>query len=290
MNVAEILIEALPYIKKFAGVTVVIKYGGHAMVDNKLKDDFAKDIVLLKYVGLNPVIVHGGGPQISMVLDQMGIATRFVKGLRVTDKATMDVVEMVLGGRVNKSIVNLINQHGGKAVGLTGKDGGLLLAKQMKIFHQKDENTPPEIIDPGMVGEITKVNPDIIKTITAKGFIPVIAPVAVGEKGETFNINADYVAGKIASSLNARKLILLTDVDGIMTNSNELITNISSDNISDMIKNKIIYGGMIPKVECAVNALMNNCKQVHIINGRKSHAVLLELFTDKGIGTEISLN
>ena len=289
MNIADILIEALPYFRKFSGATIVIKYGGHAMVDEQLKKDFARDVVLMKFVGLNPVLVHGGGPQINSVLEQMGITSRFIRGMRVTDKPTMDVVEMVLGGRVNKSIVNQINQQGGKAVGLTGKDGNLLLAKKLQIFYQEDENKPPEIIDPGMVGEVVQVNPEIIETLAGKGFIPVIAPVGVGSSGETYNINADLVAGKIATSLKARKLILITDVDGVIDKTGELISSINMNDVNQMIKNKIISGGMIPKVECAVNALKNNVKKSHIINGKKRHAVLLELFTNKGIGTEIKL-
>ena len=286
-NIADILIESLPYIQLFYGSTIVVKYGGHAMVDEQLKTDFARDIVLLKYIGINPVIVHGGGPQINKVLEQMDITPTFIRGMRVTDKIIMDVVEMVLGGRVNKSIVNQINQQKGKAVGLTGKDGGLLIAKKMQIMYQPNEDKPPEIIDPGMVGEVTSVNPEIIHTLTQKGFIPIIAPVGVGKSGETYNINADLVASKIAQSLNARKLILLTDVDGVKDDSGNLISTFFEDQKQEMIKNQIISGGMIPKVECAIEAVNNSVNKAHIINGCVRHAVILELFTNKGIGTEI---
>jgi acetylglutamate kinase len=286
-NIADILIESLPYIQLFYGSTIVIKYGGHAMVDAQLKKDFASDIVLLKYIGINPVVVHGGGPQINKVLNKMGITSTFVRGMRVTDKPTMDVVEMVLGGRVNKSIVNQINQQKGKAVGLTGKDGGLLIAKKMQIYQQTDDDKPPEIIDPGMVGEVVKVDSEIIHTLTEKDFIPVIAPVGVGSAGETYNINADLVASKIAQALNARRLILMTDVDGVQDLSGQLLSTVYSQNVPELISNKIISGGMIPKIECAVEAIENSVNKAHIINGKIRHAVLLELFTNKGIGTEI---
>jgi acetylglutamate kinase len=286
-NVADILVEALPYIQHFSTKTIVIKYGGHAMVDDKLKRDFANDITLLKYIGINPVVVHGGGPQISKVLAAMGITSTFIRGMRYTDDATMDVVEMVLGGKVNKDIVARINQEGGRAVGLTGKDGNLILAEKMKIYVQDDQEKPPEIIDPGMVGDVKSVNPEIIHTLTAKGFIPIIAPVGVGTKGETYNINADVVASKIASSLEAERLILLTDVDGVLDEDNTLVSSIDDQRIRQMIRDKQIKGGMIPKVECALNALKNGVKKTHIINGRTPHAVLLELFTDSGIGTQV---
>ena len=286
-NVADILIEALPYIRQFYGMTIVIKYGGHAMVDLQLKEDFARDIVLMKFVGLNPVIVHGGGPQISQVLSRMGIESTFVGGMRLTDEPTMDVVEMVLGGKVNKEIVAQINRHGGKAVGLSGKDGGLILAEKLHIVYRKDENTPPEIIDPGLVGQVTKVNPLIINTLAEKGFIPVIAPVGAGKSGETYNINADLVACSIAMALSAGRLILLTDVDGVLDASGNLISSIDSAAVGKMVDDKIISGGMIPKIECSVKALKNGVEKVHIINGKKRHALLLELFTDKGIGTEV---
>jgi acetylglutamate kinase len=286
-NVADILIEALPYIRQFYGMTIVIKYGGHAMSDPQLKEDFARDIVLMKFVGLNPVIVHGGGPQIGQVLSRMGIESTFVGGMRLTDEPTMDVVEMVLGGKVNKEIVAQINRHGGKAVGLSGKDGGLILAEKLHIVYRKDENTPPEIIDPGLVGQVTNVNPLVINTLAEKGFIPVIAPVGAGRSGETYNINADLVACSIAMALSAGRLILLTDVDGVLDASGNLLSSIDSAAVGKMVDDKIISGGMIPKIECSVKALKNGVEKVHIINGKKRHALLLELFTNKGIGTEV---
>ncbi|MFO7753674.1 MAG: acetylglutamate kinase [Desulfobacteraceae bacterium] len=286
-NVAEILIEALPYIRKFSGKRVVIKYGGHAMVDETLKKGFANDITLLKYIGVNPVVVHGGGPQISKVLDRMGITTTFVRGMRYTDDQTMDVVEMVLGGKVNKEIVSRINAQGGKAAGLTGKDGGMIMADKLKIYESAGDEQPPEIIDPGMVGSVSQVNPEIIFTLADKGFIPVIAPVGVGKNGETYNINADLVASSIASSINAERLVLLTDVDGVLDGDGGLISSISFETIERMIKERHIKGGMIPKVECAVDALKNGVEKSHIINGKINHALLLELFTDSGIGTQV---
>lgn len=288
-NAADILIEALPYIRKFYGMTIVIKYGGHAMVDEHLKQDFARDITLLKFIGLNPVIVHGGGPQINSVLDAMGIRPKFVQGLRLTDQPTMDVVEMVLGGKVNKAIVAQINQQGGKAVGLSGKDAGLIQAKKLHLVRQEDSDKPPEIIDPGLVGEVTQINPGIIHTLTQQGFIPVIAPVGTGETGETYNINADLVASHIAMALKAGRLVLLTDVDGVLDASGSLISSIDADTIQQMIKEKSISGGMIPKIECALQALKGGVEKVPIINGTKRHALLLELFTDSGIGTEVTL-
>ncbi len=286
-TVADILIEALPYIRKFSGMTVVVKYGGHAMVDEQLKTDFARDITLLKFIGLNPVVVHGGGPQINRVLDQMGIRPQFVRGMRLTDGPTMDVVEMVLGGKVNKSIVAQINQQGGKAVGLSGKDGGLIEAKKMRILHQADAGSPPEIIDPGMVGEVTRIDPQIIHTLSDKGFIPIIAPVGAGTQGETYNINADLVASRIATALAAGRLILLTDVDGVVDADGRLISSIDAATIRRMIAEGSISGGMIPKIENALFALKNGVKKVPIINGKRRHAILLELFTDRGIGTEV---
>ncbi len=288
-NVADILIEALPYIRQFYGVTVVIKYGGHAMVDEQLKEDFARDITLLKFIGVNPVVVHGGGPQINTVLDRMGIRPQFVRGMRLTDEPTMDVVEMVLGGKVNKAIVAQINRQGGRAVGLSGKDGGLIAAKKLHIVHQEDETKPPEIIDPGLVGQVTQVHPRIINTLTAQGFIPIIAPVGAGENGETFNINADLVAGRIATALSAGRLILLTDVDGVLDTDGALISSIQADDVPRMVREKIIAGGMIPKIDCAVEALQGGVEKAHIINGKRRHALLLELFTDQGIGTEVIL-
>ncbi|WP_028323737.1 acetylglutamate kinase [Desulfatirhabdium butyrativorans] len=287
-GVADILVESLPYIRRFAGMTLVVKYGGHAMVDEQLKADFAQDITLLKFVGLNPVIVHGGGPQINEVLEKMHIVPRFVRGMRLTDDVTMDVVEMVLAGKINKAIVMQINRMGGRAVGLSGKDGGLITAKKMQIVHQETADSPPEIIDPGLVGEVTEVNPALIHTLAAQGFIPVIAPVGVGENGETFNINADLVASQIAIALSAGRLILLTDVDGILNAHGKLISSLNRDLALSLIAEKQITGGMIPKVECALEAILNGVEKVHIINGRKRHALLLELFTDRGIGTEFT--
>jgi acetylglutamate kinase len=287
-EVAGILIESLPYIRRFSGMTIVIKYGGHAMVDDQLKEDFARDVTLLKFIGLNPVVVHGGGPQINSVLQQMGIQSTFVKGMRLTDSPTMDVVEMVLGGKVNKAIVAQINRQGGKAVGLSGKDGGLIQAKKLHIVFQNDENTPPEIIDPGHVGEVTLINPDVINTLTQRGFIPIIAPVGVGENGETYNINADMVACRVAVALAAGRLIYLTDVDGVLDADGKLISSIDAVTVQQLSKAGIISGGMIPKINYALEALQQGVEKVPIINGKKRHALLLELFTDRGIGTEVT--
>lgn len=287
-NVADILIEALPYIRRFYGMTVVIKYGGHAMVDNQLKEDFARDITLLKFIGLNPVVVHGGGPQINRVLERMGIDSKFVRGMRLTDEPTMDVVEMVLGGKVNKGIVAQINQQGGKAVGLSGKDAGLIRAKKLHIVHQNETTNTPEIIDPGLVGEVAHIDPSIIHTLIKKDFIPVIAPIGTGDSGETYNINADFVASSIAMALSAGRLVFLTDVDGVLDASGELISSIDADSIHRMVKEETVSGGMIPKIECALEALKNGVEKAHIINGSRRHALLLEFFTDIGIGTEVT--
>jgi acetylglutamate kinase len=286
-NVADILIEALPYIRRFYGKTIVIKYGGNAMVEEHLKEGFARDITLMKFIGLNPVVVHGGGPQIGSVLEKMGINSEFVDGMRVTDEPTMDVVEMVLVGKVNKEIVAQISQQGGKAVGLSGKDGRFILAKKLHLVRPQAEDEPPEIIDIGMVGEVVAVNPAIIQTLEDGGFIPVIAPVGVGESGETYNINADWVASKVAVALNATKLILLTDVEGVLDLKGSLVSSIKLEGIRAMLKEGTISGGMIPKIQCTMKAVQHGVERVHIIDGRKPHAVLLELFTDKGIGTEI---
>jgi len=286
-NVADILMEALPYIRRFSGMTIVVKYGGHAMVDEQLKEDFARDITLLKFIGINPVVVHGGGPQINRVLEQMGISSTFVKGMRLTDEPTMDVVEMVLGGKVNKSIVAQINHQGGRAVGLSGKDGGLIQAKKLTIVFREDENKPPEIIDPGLVGDVTAINPEIIHTLTSQGFIPIIAPVGAGSSGETFNINADLVASKVAAALSAGRLIFITDVDGLLDFSGKLVPSVDRVQAGQMIEDKSISGGMIPKIECALEALEQGIEKVQMINGKRRHALLLELFTDKGIGTEV---
>ena len=284
---AHVLIEALPYIQKFNGATMVVKYGGHAMVDEGLKQNFALDIILMKSVGLNPVVIHGGGPQIGDFLQRLSIDSEFVDGMRVTDKQTMDVVEMVLVGKVNKEIVSLINRNGGRAVGLSGKDGQLITARKMKYLKNKGDDQPPEIIDIGMVGEITSVNNQILKSLLESAFIPIIAPVGAGEEGETYNINADLVAGHIADSLNARKLILLTDTEGVLDQEGELVSTLRTDEARQMISEGTIKGGMLPKVNCCLEALNGNVRKTHIIDGRKEHAILLEIFTKIGVGTEI---
>ena len=284
---AEVLIESLPYIREFYQKTFVIKYGGHAMVDEELKQNFALDVVLLKYIGLNPIVVHGGGPQIGEVLKKMGIKSRFVSGMRVTDDATMDVVEMVLVGKVNKEIVNLINQAGGKAIGLSGKDGCLIEARKIVLKNEDLPDKPPEIIDLGHVGEVVWINKDILRLFERPQFIPVIAPVGVGQRGETFNINADLVAAKIAGALRAKKLILLTDVPGVLDSKGNLVSSMTVEDAERLIKNKVVSGGMIPKLRATIEAVKEGVEKAHIIDGRILHAVLLELFTSKGIGTEI---
>jgi acetylglutamate kinase len=284
---ASILMEALPYIRRFFHQTMVIKYGGHAMVDEHLKNSFAKSIVLMKYIGLNPVIVHGGGPQIKKVLDRMQITSQFVQGVRVTDSQTLDVVEMVLGGKVNKEIVHLINQQGGRAIGLSGKDGQLILARKMKLFKSRGPEDPPELIDMGMVGEVIEINTDIIRTLEEHHFIPVIAPIGVGRSGRTYNINADLVAGQVASALKATKLILLTDIEGVKNRKGDLIPTLKTGEIPSLIENGTISGGMIPKVNCCLEAISQGVEKAHIIDGRVENALLLELFTDSGVGTEI---
>ena len=284
---AEILLESLPYIKNFYGKTIVIKYGGNAMISDDLKENFALDIVMMKYIGINPVVVHGGGPQIDKTLKALGIKSKFVEGQRVTSKETIDVVEMVLGGKVNKEIVSLINRHGGNAVGITGKDGDLILAKRHKKVKHSPETDRPEIIDLGLVGEITKVNPGILETLDTGGFIPVIAPIGRGENGETLNINADFVAAQIASALEAEKLILMTDTEGVKNKAGKLQSGLSRKNTSDMIRSKVIRDGMLPKVNCCLDALKSGVHKTHIIDGRVRHALLLEIFTAEGIGTQI---
>ena len=284
---AKVLIESLPYIKNFANKTVVIKYGGHAMVDEALKRSFALDIILLKYIGINPVVVHGGGPQINEFLQKMNIQSSYVQGMRVTDGETMDVVEMVLVGKVNKEIVSLINYHGGKAVGLSGRDGDLVKARKMKIVKSQLADAPPEIIDLGRVGEVTSVNPDILETLDAKDFIPVIAPVGVGEDGRSFNINADLVAGAIAAKLKAEKLVLLTDVEGVLDKDRALIPSLTCAQAEERIATGVIVGGMIPKVRCCMAAVRDGVKKAHIIDGRLEHSLLLEIFTRQGIGSEV---
>lgn len=282
---ADTLLEALPYIQRFSGKTVVVKYGGHAMEDEELKQRFAQDIVLLKFVGMNPVVVHGGGPQIGEMLKKLDIPSRFVRGMRVTDAATMDVVAMVLG-KINQEVVTLIHRQGGKAVGLSGKDGELVVARKMLVTVTSD-GQPPTTHDVGLVGEVVGVNPRVIDALTAANFIPVIAPVGVGEGGETYNINADLVAGKVAEALQAEKLILLTDVEGIKGKDGALIPTLGNDQAEALIQDGTIGEGMIPKVECCIAALRGGVKKTHIIDGRVRHAMLLEIFTKEGIGTEV---
>jgi len=284
---ANILIESLPYIRKFSGKTFVIKYGGAAMVDDKLKDAFAQDIVLLNFIGIKPVIVHGGGPKINSIMEKMGKKPTFVQGQRVTDEETIDIVEMVLGGLINKQIVSLINNHGGLAIGLSGKDGNLIKAKKKIIRKLSPETGVPEIIDLGLVGEVEKINPRVLDTIDESGFIPVIAPISAGKKSNTLNINADYVAGEIASALKAEKLILLTDTEGILDKKNRLMSTLNAKKIKSLIANGTISGGMLPKVQACQNAISNKVGKTHIIDGRTPHALLLEIFTEEGIGTEI---
>ena len=286
-NIAPILIEALPYIRHFHGKTIVIKYGGNAMVDEVLKKSFARDIVLMKLVGINPVIVHGGGPQISKLLEQIGKESEFIDGMRVTDRETMDIVEMVLGGLVNKEIVNLINSQGGKAVGLSGKDGGMIQAEKLTIKKDDPEARVPEIIDIGHVGRVKYIDPGLVRTLDTKNFIPVVAPIGVGEDGHTYNINADSVAGALAATLQAEKLILLTNTPGVLNQHEELVTGLSADEINDLISKGVIKGGMLPKVGCALEALAGGVNTAQIIDGRIEHAVLLEIFTDSGVGTLI---
>ncbi len=283
---ANTLMEALPYIRRFSGKTIVIKYGGHAMADEALKKSFALDVILLKFIGINPVIVHGGGPQINETLKRYGIVSDFVKGMRVTDAATMAVVEMVLTGQVNKEVVGYINQHGGRAVGLSGKDGSLLLCKKL-LQDVTNADGSTEHLDIGFVGDVTKVDTAILETLERGGFIPVIAPVGVGIGGESYNINADLVAGKVAAALKAEKLMLLTDVSGVKDREGLLLSSIELAEVPRLIDNGTITGGMIPKVTCCVDALQAGVGKAHIVDGRVEHAILLEMFTDVGIGTEI---
>ncbi len=284
-QIASVLTEALPYIQRFKNKVIVVKFGGNAMIDEALKHSFARDIVLMKSVGLTPIVVHGGGPQIGNLLGKLGKSSDFVDGMRVTDSETMDVVEMVLGGLVNKEIVNLINQHGGKAVGLTGKDGNFIRAKKIKLKKAAVDSEAFELIDLGHVGEVTSIDTDVLNMLNQSDFIPVIAPIGVGENGESYNINADLVAGKIAEELNAEKLILLTNTAGILDKQGELLTGLSLADIDNLIADGTISSGMIPKTRCATDALKGGVTSVHIIDGRVEHAVLLELFTDQGVGT-----
>mgnify|MGYP006282506483 CR=1 FL=1 len=284
---ADVLMEALPYIQRLFDKTVVIKFGGNAMVDEALQDAFARNIVLLKQVGVNPVIVHGGGPQINELLKKIGKEGEFVEGMRVTDRETMDVVQMVLGGLVNKDIVALINRHGGRAVGLTGRDAGLVRARKLKVTRNHPELDEPEIIDIGHVGEVASIDPGIIRTLDASDVIPVIAPIGVGEDGEAYNINADVVASKVAQVLGAEKLLLLTNTAGVLDGSGELLTGLTADDVEGLIADGTIYGGMLPKINFALDAVRGGVKTVQIIDGRVPHAVLLELLTDQGVGTLI---
>lgn len=284
---AHVLTEALPYIRRYRGKIMVIKYGGNAMTDGALKSGFARDIVLMKLVGIHPVVVHGGGPQIGTLLERLGIQSRFVDGLRVTDSATMDVVEMVLGGLVNKEIVTLINSHGGQALGLTGKDGPLLYAKKMVLDRRREPSAAPEIVDLGHVGEVTSVNKGVLDFLARGDFIPVIAPIGVGADGVSYNINADLVAGRVAAALEAEKLIVLTNIRGLLNKQNELLTGLDVDEVDALIEDGTIGGGMLPKMDAVLDAVKSGVKRAHIIDGRIEHAVLLELFTDRGIGTLI---
>jgi len=287
MEKANILVEALPYIRRFYQKTIVIKYGGHAMVAEDLKDSFAKDVVLMKYVGINPVVVHGGGPQIGEMLRRIGKKSDFYQGMRITDADTMEIVEMVLAGKVSKEIASLINRHGGRAVGLSGKDGNLIEARKLKIAQGTEEDRPVETVDIGLVGEVARINLEVLQTLSQGDIIPVVAPVGVGEDGETYNINADLVAGAIAGALKADKLLLMTDVPGVLDSRGELISSMTVTEAEAAMRTQTFRGGMIPKVRCAIDALQAGAEKVHIVDGRLPHSILLEIFTDAGIGTEI---
>ncbi|MCJ8168210.1 acetylglutamate kinase [Atopomonas sediminilitoris] len=287
-NVAKVLSEALPYIRRFAGKTLVVKYGGNAMESDELKTGFARDIVLMKAVGINPVVVHGGGPQIGDLLQRLNIESHFIDGMRVTDTATMDVVEMVLGGQVNKDIVNLINRHGGRAIGLTGKDAELIRARKLNVTRKTPEMDRPEIIDIGHVGEVANVNTQLLNMLVNSDFIPVIAPIGVGDDGASYNINADLVAGKVAEALKAEKLLLLTNISGLLDKQGEVLTGLTTEQVDRLIEDGTIYGGMLPKIRCALDAVNGGVNSAHIIDGRVPNAVLLEIFTDHGVGTLIS--
>ncbi|MBL1260860.1 MAG: acetylglutamate kinase [Thiotrichaceae bacterium] len=287
MNIAQVLTEALPYIQRFSGKTIVIKYGGNAMIDNALKNSFARDVVLMKLVGINPVVVHGGGPQIGALLKKLGKESRFVEGMRVTDSETMDVVEMVLGGQVNKEIVSLINKHGGSAVGLTGKDGDLIHARKLQFTSSAPEMNASEIIDIGHVGEVASINTAVVDMLVGGNFIPVIAPIGVGDDGQSYNINADLVAGKIAEVLGAEKLMLLTNTAGVLDKDENVVSGITKKDVERLIADGSIYGGMLPKIRCALEAVQGGVNTAHIIDGRVAHAVLLEVLTNQGVGTLI---
>lgn len=287
-DIAQVLTEALPYLQRYAGKTVVVKYGGNAMENDELKNSFAQGVVLLKAVGVNPVVVHGGGPQIGDMLKQLNIESKFVQGMRVTDAQTMDVVQMVLGGLVNKEIVTLINKNGGKAIGVTGKDGLFIKAKRLKVTHQTPEMTAAEIIDIGHVGEVEAVDTAIISMLQDSDFIPVVAPIGGDDEGASYNINADLVAGRLAEELSAEKLLLLTNTAGLLNRDGELLTGLDTEQVERLIADGTIYGGMLPKIQCALSAVKNGVKTSHIIDGRVPHAVLLELLTDRGVGTLIT--
>ncbi len=287
MNSVRVLSEALPYIRRFSGKTIVVKYGGNAMVDEQLKESFARDVVLMKLVGINPVVVHGGGPQIGSLLKRIGKESTFVDGMRVTDSETMDVVEMVLGGLVNKEIVAMLNQHGGRAVGLSGKDASMIRAKKMVFQRNNPEMNAPEIIDIGHVGEVESIDPSVVDMLVHGDFIPVIAPVGVGEDGQAYNINADLVAGRLAETLKAEKLILLTNTPGLLDKEGNVLTGLDTAQVDALIADGTIHGGMLPKIGCALRAVQNGVCTSHIIDGRVQHALLLEVFTDEGVGTLI---
>jgi acetylglutamate kinase len=284
----KVLSEALPYLQKFSGKTIVVKYGGNAMTDETLKNSFARDMVMLKLIGINPIVVHGGGPQIGEMLEKLNIKSEFINGMRVTTTEAMDIVEMVLGGQVNKDIVNLINQNGGKAIGLTGKDGQLLHAKKLHVTKQTPDMQEPEIIDIGHVGEVTRVNTQVLDMLSQSDFIPVIAPIGVDADGASYNINADLVAGKVAEVLRAEKLILLTNISGLQDKSGEVLTGLSTQQVDELIADGTIYGGMLPKIQCALDAVHAGVTSAHIIDGRVPNSTLLELFTDEGVGTLIT--
>jgi acetylglutamate kinase len=287
-QIAAVLTESLPYIKRFTGKTIVIKYGGNAMVEDALKHNFARDIVLMKLVGMNPIVVHGGGPQIGELLERLNIESKFVNGMRVTDNATMDVVEMVLGGQVNKQIVSLINQQGGQAIGLSGKDGNLIKASKLAVTQNSAAMASSEIIDIGHVGQVDEINVDLLNSLTANHLIPVIAPIGVGSDGATYNINADLVAGELAAVMSAEKLMLLTNVPGLLDKQDQVLTGLTASRVDELIADGTITGGMLPKISCALDAVKGGAKSAHIIDGTVPHSVLLEIFTDRGVGTLIT--
>ncbi|TBR40948.1 acetylglutamate kinase [Marinomonas agarivorans] len=288
LDIAKVLSESLPYIQQFSGKTLVIKYGGNAMTDLSLQAGFARDIVLMKTIGINPIVVHGGGPQIGQMLDKLGIESEFINGMRVTDSRTMDVVEMVLGGQVNKGIVNLINNAGGKAIGLTGKDSGFIQAKKLFVKTQIEQDGTPEAIDIGHVGEVESVDTSVLKMLENSDFIPVIAPIGVDQQGNSYNINADLVAGKVAEAVSAEKLMLLTNIAGVQNKAGEVLTGLSTTEVDNLIADGTIYGGMLPKISCALSAVNAGVVSAHIVDGRVPHATLLEIFTDEGVGTLIT--